>query len=401
MKKTSYLLNACILLTALTWGCKEDFNKPMNNNSVKPNAVSNVTVKSINGGAEITYTQPSDPDLLYVKAVYQLSSGERREVKSSFYNNNLVVDGFSDTVRYNVSLYAVNRSEVESDPVNVDVRPLESPLFEAFKSAKLAPAFGGVTVSTINTHKGELGYNLLIFDSGKNKYVDYKQFYSSSVELTNTWRGIEPTEHKFGLFMTDRWLNQTDTIFSTITPLLEIELDKSKFRPLTLPTDDPCKYNGTGSSSLAKLWDKNYTSFDNALTGTANDLNPMWFSWDLGQKAKLSRIAFWLYRTNNGSYYYGKSPKEYEIWGSNNPNPDGSWESWTKLMDCSSKRPSGLPEGALDTSDDYAAALKGESFDVPSTAPAVRYLRFKLKQNWMSTSALFIYETNIWGDPNQ
>ncbi len=68
---------------ALLWlGCgKERTLEPLEKNSTSPGRISNVQWTAGPGKATITYALPSDPDLLYVKAVYNLANGREMEVK--------------------------------------------------------------------------------------------------------------------------------------------------------------------------------------------------------------------------------------------------------------------------------------------------------------------------------
>ena len=112
MKKHTLMIAAITLLTGV-WSCKkEDVNGIKESKGGTPGVVSNVTVQNEHGAATISYVLPNDEDLLYVKAVYTLPNGTQREVKSSYYSNQLRVDGFADTLKHTIQLYAMNRSEV-------------------------------------------------------------------------------------------------------------------------------------------------------------------------------------------------------------------------------------------------------------------------------------------------
>ncbi len=74
-------------------------------------------------------------------------------------------------------------------------------------------------------------------------------------------------------------------------------------------------------------------------------------------------------------------PKRIEIWGSNDPNSDGSDAGWAKLGEFTSVKPSGLPLGQLDDSD-RAVAGGGETFTFTNPKTAVRYIRFKILEIW-------------------
>ncbi len=57
--------------------------------------------------------------------------------------------------------------------------------------------------------------------------------------------------------------------------------------------------------------------------------------------------------------------REFEIWGSNNPNADGSWASWDSIGTFESFKPSGLPLGQVSAEDIQFARVDGEDFDFP------------------------------------
>ena len=122
---------------------------------------------------------------------------------------------------------------------------------------------------------------------------------------------------------------------------------------------------------------------------------PQWFTFDMGVTAKLSRLT-WFMRP--GYLYSLHNPKEVEIWGSNNPNPDGSFDdSWILLVSHTQVKPSGLPEGQL-SQDDIDAANAGETVVFPLNTPKVRYIRFKTNKNWSNGTYVNFYELMMWGD---
>src|SRR3546814_17529019 len=98
---------------------------PVNTNDKQPVKVSNVEVENLPGGAKISYTLPTSENILYIKAIYEIRDGVEQEVKSSYYNRSLLIEGFPDTQEYDVKLYTVSRGEVESEPMTVQVRSEE------------------------------------------------------------------------------------------------------------------------------------------------------------------------------------------------------------------------------------------------------------------------------------
>lgn len=394
LKKMLVLLMFSVVLLS---ACKEEIFGPLYEGTGKPSTVSNVQVVNGNGDATITYALPAQEDLLYIKANYTLSNGIKREVKSSFYGNSVYLDGFTDTTEYKVQLTAVNKAEESSAPVEVKVKPLISPLLKTFKTLTLSADFGGLNISAKNDYKADLGFVLLVFDSTKNEYIDVKKsYYSKKENIGYTYRTYSSDPRKFAVYIRDKYLNKSDTIFQTVTPLFEIALNKKIWAPLVLPSDDAMNYS---TRQLKFLWDGNFTSWNNTAATVQNNLDPLWFSWSLGVTSKLSRFTIYPYNVGTASPYGSKSAKNFELWGSNNPNPDGSFDSWIKLGDYEVIKPSGLPLGA-DSDEDKAAGKAGFTFIVPLSAPAVKYLRFKSVLGWTGTSGLFIMEFTAYGNQN-
>nr|WP_298714355.1 DUF4959 domain-containing protein [uncultured Chitinophaga sp.] len=187
MKKLYYLLATAILAA----GCGKDGHDPVNPAGAPPGRVSNVQVQNINGAARISYSLPENKDLLYVKAVYEPRAGVSREVKSSFYNNFLVVDGFGDTRKHTVKLYAVSRSEVQSEPVEVVVEPKTPPVKLIRNSFVIREDFGGINVSFTNETKAEVAIIVMTPDSTgamKEANVRYTKAPTAAIPSADTMR---------------------------------------------------------------------------------------------------------------------------------------------------------------------------------------------------------------------
>ncbi len=391
----SVLIAALFLLA----GCKEDLIIPLEKNSNPPDQVSNITVENQPGKAKVTYVLPRNQDLLYIKAVYEIRPGVVREVKSSYYGNTMELDGFADTNEHEVKLYSVNRSETASQPVLVTVKPLENPIWEVLKSVKILPDFAGVRITAKNPNQANVALEIIKKDS-LGKWVPYPPFiYSSQSSISYTSRGLDTFAKQFGVTVRDRFLNYTDTLFTTINPLFEEALSKSLFSEVRLPGDAKIQKVTPG---IPLLWDGDvsWAGSNRMLTDMA-DLNPQWITIDLGQLAKLSRIKIWNYAEfmSNGQhqFYYRGQLRFFEIWGSVSPNPDGSWDSWVRLGSFENIKPSGSPYGTT-TQEDWSKAVPGFDYDFDPNAPKVRYLRFKSLQNWMGTTWFEIKEISLYGD---
>ena len=70
-------------LLAVFAGCQNDVVKPLENDKEAPAPVRDVTYTKMSGSVLLTYTLPSDPDLLYVAASYTNKAGKKYEFKAS------------------------------------------------------------------------------------------------------------------------------------------------------------------------------------------------------------------------------------------------------------------------------------------------------------------------------
>jgi len=391
------LLLFLLSLTIAFSGCKEDELGPLENNTTPPGKVANVSVTNGPGNASITFSLPADKDLLYVKAVYYLANGQEMEVKTSYYGNTLLVEGFGDTNEHEVKIYAVNRSETPSEPTIVKVKPLENPIWGVYRSLKAVADFGGLNFKGSNPSKADLAIEVLILSKGK--YVPTaKNIYTSAIDIDQSVRGLDTLSQKFAITIRDRWLNYSDTLFTTLKPLYETALPKSGYKEVILPTDTPQEYGGTG---VAKMWDGNIIDWPSVCLTKPSVLTPQWVTFDLGKVATMSRIVVWNYPEylNAGrTYYYGGNLKDFEIWGTDNPPADGSFNNWVMLGKYSSTKPSKSAYG-VQTSEDYAFANAGISYNFAVGLKKVRYIRIKSINNWQGNTFMSVSEVQLYGDP--
>lgn len=390
MNKVNFFGVVLSLLLALV-SCRDDNILPLDKDDSAPDPVSNVEVENLHGGASITYDLPESKNLRYVKAVFSIEEGNKREAKSSSYNNTLTVEGFPDTSEYEGKLYAVSRGEKESEPVTVKIKPLTPPVTEVFKTITMQETFGGVRVNFQNEFEADVVLTVLTADS-LGDMVSAHKHYTKSMEGSFAARGFAAEKRTFALFVRDRWNNRSDTAFAELVPLFEEKLDKTNFRELNLPTDTYDQH--CCGDGMTDLWDEVWENGNNTLHTKPNTPIPQWFTFDLGAQARLSR--FKVHHRANYAYVAG-DPKVFEIWGSNNPASDGSWDSWTQMGTFESIIPSG--EETPTTEDIHYAVVAGEDFEFPNpeNAPAVRYLRFKTNENWGGVTYIFLSELTFWG----
>lgn len=395
MKK--YLILSFIIITGLFISCEEDLRGPLVDDGIPPEPVTNVTVENVAGGAILTYTLPDDDDALYVVAEYELSSGKTASVKSTFFINKMLVEGFGDTSPKNIKLYAVDRGENRSTPVEVTINPLAPPVETIAESMLLIPDFGGMHLFWENETEAEVAVIVMTEDSTGNLYqIDVR--YSSILEDDFAVRGFNTDLRKFYVLVRDRWDNFSDTVTVELEPLFEEKLDKNNFKFLKLPHDAPDAWQWTGPRML----DFNLNSgFHTPQGWTDSDPLPEYadpvhmFTLDLGVTAKLSRWKFWQ-RQGSWIYRHG-NPRYFDVWGATDLNSSGTFEGWTKLIENGEViKLSGLPAGQY-TNEDAERAAAGEEFPFALDSEPVRYIRFVSTEGWSGSPYLHIMEVDFWG----
>src|SRR3546814_18738509 len=73
-----------------------------------------------------------------------------RQKKASYYTDTIFVDGFAKSKEYEVTLHAISRANVNSDPVVVKVHPDTPSYLAAFPPLTVQADFGGIHVPTVN-----------------------------------------------------------------------------------------------------------------------------------------------------------------------------------------------------------------------------------------------------------
>jgi len=395
MKKLSIVTTYFMLLFYLG-SCKEDLgiSQPLVNDGVAPGTVSGISVTNRPGTAKIVYHIPGDNDLSYVKAEYEIRPGVFREVKSSKTNDSLIVDGFSQAKEYQVKLYAVDMGENKSAPVIVTVKPTLPPVVTVLNSLNLMSDFGGVSVVTNNPTSAEVAIVMVEkIANGPDKTLT--TFYTKSKKEVFNIRGYKPVPVIFGVYLRDKFGNVSEMMYKEVTPIEEVRLDRFLFSAPLFPND--MKSFDPGSWGVEKIWDNSTWSGFHSLYDDPTILFPQWISINLGVKAQLSRFKLFQ-RTADESFIFSHfNIKTFEVWGSNNPSPDGNWDNWVFMGRFESIKPSGLPVGQ-NTNEDRAKANEGEDYTMPIGSPAVRYIRIKALSNWSGSGFLQLMEAQFWGN---
>lgn len=386
MKNNLFLL--VISLGIIICSCDEEPIGQIPTDSLPPAPVSNVQVENIAGGALLTYTLPDNEDLLYVKAVYSLKDGVTSEVKASLYTDTLKIEGFGDMQARQVSVYAVDRSKNESESVQIAIEPLEPPVLTIGETLRLVEDFGGVHAYWENSDRAEVSIVITKTDHNE-EYTPLEVFYTSLAVGEGAARGLDTLESYFATYVEDRWGNKSEIKYDTLVPLFEQQFDPANFKEVKLPNDVESAYGWV----LSNIWDG--TVGDQGFHTASGGNWPQSFTIDLGVTGKVSRIKEYQ-RQNDWIYRHGNL-KKFEVWGAATLDPSGSWDSWVKLMDCESVKPSGLPLGQY-SSEDQTWAVSGEEFINSPENPPVRYIRILVTEDWSGGDFLHLSELEVFGD---
>ncbi len=376
--------------------CKEDIGLSAARIGEKPEALKNIKFAEAPGGAIISYDLPTTSDLRYVKATYTLENGKTMVSKASMYDNQVFVQGYAEIGEHDVQLVAVSVGDVESEESTIRIKtgkPNYIKLAESFQSDEFFySTFGGVNVKYTNEDASNIILSVFKFDETENEWQVLNQTYTKAKEGIIRVRGEDAEPIKFAVVVRDQWGNVSDTIQRVLTPQEEFEIKElliyngiTAYSDMNRNGDYIANYNaqsntaamqvslfdGDGHPTQAKQW-----------WGKAAPV-PFQFTLDARRKAQISRVKMWGRNDNNSLLFQATHPKEFELYGSNAPSSDGSWESWTLLGTFEGVRPSGLAFGTNANAEDIEYARKGEDFEVNWSEPGgFKYFRIKINCTW-------------------
>ncbi|GHT55003.1 hypothetical protein AGMMS49982_20460 [Bacteroidia bacterium] len=342
-----------------------------------PGVVTELETTPIPGGAIVSYRIPDAADLLLVKAVYTITNGQKREATASYYDNHLVLEGFSDTLPHEALIYSISRAQTLSEPVPVTFRPLESSLAKAAKTVRIFEDFGGAAFTWKNEDGAPLTFDFQTTDA-RGEWQTATIIQSSVDSAERTIRGYLPEPRKFRLVVSDNWNNQIEVLpDGVITPLREERLDKDSMSFMHL--DNDTYMDAWGGRDVFMIDD------DLNTMAVTYEGNLALFTMDLGKKTKLSRLVVHQ-RRMNGKFYNQANVRLFSVWRPTveTPSQTGVWSDWTKAMDCECIKPSGIPYGGdaanvIDyTNEDMKVAQAGHNYNFPRDMEPVRYVRISV-----------------------
>jgi hypothetical protein len=396
------------LLTAF-FSCGEDkLTDRIGPNVPAPSPIdkNSVTVKNLPGRAILHYRVPQDENLLYVKAVYTTAPGITREAKASLYIDSLLVEGFAEAGEYTVKLYSVGRNEKESEPVSVTVTPETPPVVSSGETLGLIATFGGVAGSFQNESKTPLIAVLQADTSHTGLWTQLRAFSLNDVQSSFNFVELTDTmETDFRVYLKDRYGNVSAPKDFRLKPWYNEKIPKKTWLKYTLASDFTTAAESESRYGLAHLWDEISNQVDNNIFASANagPSFPYHFTIKLGMTARISRLQ--LHHRLNYEYS-NKTPKKWELWGSESDLPDDNLfgGDWFLIGRFTSFMPSGST-GAPTAEDKLYANGEGERLmiqptdEIPDPYRPVKFIRLRVFEVWDNSQAgqVIIAEIDLYG----
>ncbi|MDD3036549.1 DUF4959 domain-containing protein [Bacteroides sp.] len=384
-----------ILICGAILGCKEDeVRAPYgDNDTTPPKDVSNVTIKSIAGGAVLKYDIPDDPDLLYVKAVFEAKAGVVREVRSSMYIDSLVIKGIGDVNEHKVTIYAVDRSENLSKGISASIIPNTPPVLTVRESLLAEADWGGFRLSLDNAGKDPISIMVYYSNTETEGSILHNVYYTEQAKGPLAIRGLNALPSHFSVKVRDRWENESEPYEFDLTPLKEVLLDAKRFKEMFIPGDVRFTFFGGGWD---RFFNDNYSAGDFAHTDYPQAF-PHPTTIDMGETVLLSRMKIWQ-RLVNEDFYKHACPRHFMIYGCPENLDPYKEENYTLLMDGHLEKPSGGEFTDPNTSEDILAAEQGHEFLFENDLmKPVRYVRFISLASWSGMECTRIAEMKFWG----
>ena len=393
--KTRNFLSIFLFSLILIISCDENES----GDTVAPGSITIENIVPTNGGGVISYSLPSDSDILFVRAEYTNSLGDDVYRVSSSHNNSVEIDGLNQDTPINVRLYVVDESQNISDPTEVEFTPLPSFIYLVQESISISPELGGVRIEWENIAEKTVYVHLHIVN-GDDEEI---RILSSDNEFENiSVRGLESVETTFLTKVEDFDGNITDLEEkATISPLFEEMIDKS-----TWTLVDNLSVNGNAwEGSTVNFWDD---VVDTAATNSDNSYFIIWrdqnggvLNWPLDivinlnknvqvHRFKVWQRAFWYNGPTGIPYYYQEeNMRSFDLFASNNA------QDWTLLGQFDIGDPSDQ-DGNI-SQDFIDAAAEGHDFDLEGVSDAFRYLKFSITSNFGSDTYVHGSEITLWG----
>jgi hypothetical protein len=149
---TKKFLFISIILCLFGASCSEEKRFDINSDDkVPPGAPVISGYDPLNGEVLIHYTPPTDIDVISVDAQYtRKSDGRVFRFSTSYFSNSILIPGLSDTIYYEVEVYAVDRAGNHSPKIKFPVKPMPSAIMKVKEGMIIKPGFNAVFAKWTN-----------------------------------------------------------------------------------------------------------------------------------------------------------------------------------------------------------------------------------------------------------
>lgn len=367
-----------------------------------PGILSNVSVTPTNGGGIISYTLPSDDDILYVKAVYTNSQGAEVFRVSSKHNTSVEITGLSQLTPVKVKLFVVDVNENISETVAIDFTPLESFIFLVQESIQITPDLGGVKITWENIASKTVFVYVHILEGADE---DIRILSSNNPQESIFIRGLPPSEISISTKIEDFDGNITELEEKgTYIPLFEEKIDKSTWTLVSGQSINGNAYEGKTVNFWDDVVDTVETDADNSYFIATRENNggslnfPLDIVIDLNKNVKIQRFIVWQraywYQGGGVTYHYQEENiKSFNLYASSDA------QTWSLLGEFDIGDPRNgageIPAPA------FQEAIDGHEFSLENTSEVFRYLKFQITSNYGSTQITVGSEITLFGLDNQ
>ena len=430
------LIGTTVLLTAF-FSCveqKDDFTK-----APAPAQVINPSWVATNGGALIRYTLPNDNSLLFVKAVYVNSLGNKVFRSSSQYTDQIDIDGFNDLEAHKVDLVSVGHNGKESAPVTITVVPDTSYIELIRRNMVVQKATGGLNIKWYNPSK-KMVYAYINYDNDQDTVRSAERILASEAEYYNDdIFGLDTIPFQVDIQIEDLSGNKTAmTDKGKHKPDPEVIINKKTWKVITNLSCDADKYEGKliyffddiidniidggtvesgGNDSYFIIHKDDNSDPIQWINGSTELDKALLFVIDMNKYARLSRIKFWQrayhYISSEGSnkpngtyaYYEEDNLRAFLFMGLTEEEMIGMTKAklaaklWMeKWVNCDVGDPHDA-DGKIPASK-YQEAVNGHEFRLPNFSKPFRYIIIGITKSFGSETQICGSEITLYGEDN-
>src|SRR5690606_21637185 len=116
------------------------------------------------------------------------------------------------------------------------VDPLEPPVVTMLRLFNVEEVFGGMAVAIENDEEAEVPVAVDSIIENSEWYNVETLHQTKKIDVLKV-RALEGRLQTLSIFVNDRWGNRSDILNTELTPIYEVELDRSLFTAMKMPND--------------------------------------------------------------------------------------------------------------------------------------------------------------------